>query len=384
MLSLLLARAGIPVILLEAHKDFDRDFRGDTIHSSTLELLDQIGLADRLHELPHSKTRELSFVSPSGIYKMAVFSRLPTRFPYLMMMPQSRFLDFLADEARKYPHFKLIMGAHVQDLIQEDSAFRGVSYRTPEGLCEVRATLTVGCDGRFSRLRKVAALEQVSQSAPMDVLWFRLPRKPEDQDDQATLNIGLGQFVVLISRMNEWQIGYVVPGGAYHRLKSEGVSALQRSVATTVPWLAGRVELLTDLHQVNVLSVEASRLTRWHRPGLLLIGDAAHVMLPIGGVGINCAISDAVEAANVLTGPLGAGRVQEDDLAEVQRRRERITSIIQRFQTILQKRILRSFETGTPFKPPLPLRIILRVPGLRNIPARVMAFGVRRVRLEHP
>ena len=384
MLSLLLARAGVPVTLLEAHKDFDRDFRGDTIHSSTLEVLDQIGLADRLHELPHSKIRELSFVSPSGVHTMAVFSRLPTRFPYLMMMPQSRFLDFLVDEARKYPRFKLVMGAHVQELIEEDSVVRGVSYRSSEGLCEVRAPLTVGCDGRFSRLRKCAGLEPVSQSAPMDVLWFRLPRRPEDHEDQATLNIGQGQFVVLISRIQEWQIGYVVPGGAYHRLKSEGVSALQRSVATTVPWLADRVELLNDLRQVNVLSVEASRLSRWHRPGLLLIGDAAHVMLPIGGVGINCAIGDAVEAANVLTEPLAAGRVQEDHLAEVQRRRERLTSIVQRFQTMMQKRILRSFESGKPFKPMLPLRIILRVPGLRNIPARVMSFGVRRVRLERP
>lgn len=384
VLSLLLARAGVPVTLLEAHKDFDRDFRGDTIHASTLELLDQIGLADRLHELPHAKIRELRMVTPTGVYPMAVFSRLPTRFPYVMMMPQSLFLDFLAEEASKYPHFKLVMGANAQELIEEHGVVRGVSYRGPEGLCEVRATLTVGCDGRFSRLRKRAALEPVSQSAPMEVLWFRLLRKPEDQDEQAAFNIGRGQFIVLLGRAHEWQIGYVAPSGSYSRLKSEGLSALQRSVATTVPWLTDRVELLKDWHQINVLSVEASRLIRWHRPGLLLIGDAAHVMLPIGGVGINCAISDAVEAANVLTEPLRVGRVQENDLAEVQRRRERITRLIQRVQTMMQERILRSLESGIPFKPPLPLRIILRVPGLRNIPARVVAFGVRRVRLERP
>ncbi|MEK6304577.1 MAG: FAD-dependent oxidoreductase [Acidobacteriota bacterium] len=384
MLSLLLARAGVPVTLLEAHKDFDRDFRGDTIHASTLEVLDQIGLADRLHELPHAKIRELSMLSPSGVYPMADFSRLPTRFPYVMMMPQSLFLDFLVEEAKKYPHFKLIMSANVQDLIEQDSVVRGVTYRCHDGIGEVRATLTVGCDGRFARLRKRAAMEPVSQSAPMEVLWFRLPRKPEDQDDQASPNIGLRQFIVLLGRVHEWQAGYVAASGGYQRLKSEGLSALQQSVAATVPWLADRVELLNDWHQVNVLSVEASRLIRWHRPGLLLIGDAAHVILPVGGVGINCAISDAVEAANVLTEPLRAGRVRENDLAEVQRRRERVTSIIQRFQTLLQKRILRSLESGKPFKPPLPLRIILRVPGLRNIPARVVAFGVRRVRLEHP
>ena len=176
MLSLLLARAGIPVTLLEHHKDFDRDFRGDTIHSSTLELLEQIGLSDRLHQLPHTKTRELDIVSPAGTYPIALFKRLPTPFPYIMMMPQSRFLDFLANEVRKYPHFRLIMGASADELIEEDSAVRGVRYHTSEGSGEIRATLTIGCDGRFSRLRKCAGLEPVSQSAPMEVLWFRLPR----------------------------------------------------------------------------------------------------------------------------------------------------------------------------------------------------------------
>jgi len=384
VLALLLARAGVPVTLLEAHKDFDRDFRGDTIHASTLEVLDQIGLADRLHQLPHAKMRELHIVSPAGVYPMALFWRLPTRFPYVMMMPQSLFLEFLSEEAKKYPHFKLIMSANVQDLIEEDGVVRGVTYRCHEDFGEVRATLTVGCDGRFSRLRQRAEMEPVSQSAPMEVLWFRLPRKPEDEDDSGSLNFGRKQFIVLLGRVHEWQVGYVVPSGGYQRLKSEGLSAFQQSVAAVVPWLADRVELLSDWHQVNVLSVEASRLTRWHRPGLLLIGDAAHVILPIGGVGINCAISDAVEAANVLTDPLRAGRVHESDLAEVQRRRERVTSFIQRFQTFMQKRILLALESGEPFKPPLPLRIILRVPGLRTIPARLVGFGVRRVRLERP
>lgn len=382
VLSLLLARAGIPVTLLEAHKDFDRDFRGDTIHASTLEVLDQIGLAERLHELPHAKMRELQIVSPAGVYPMALFWRLPTRFPYVMMMPQSLFLNFLTEEAKKYPHFKLIMSANVQDLIKEDGVVRGVTYRSHEDFGEVRATLTVGCDGRFSRLRKRGEMEPVSQSAPMEVLWFRLPRKSEDEDDSGSLNIGYREFIVLLGRVHEWQVGYVVPSGGYQRLKSEGLNALQESVAATVPWLADRVELLNDWHQVNVLSVEASRLIKWHRPGLLLLGDAAHVILPIGGVGINCAISDAVEAVNVLTEPLRAGRVRESDLAEVQRRRERVTSFIQGFQTFMQKRILRALESGEPFKPPLPLRMILRVPWLRTIPARLVGFGVRRVRLE--
>lgn len=383
MLSLLLARAGVPVTLLEAHKDFDRDFRGDTIHSSTLEVLDQVGLADRLHELPHAKVRELRIVSPTGVYPLAVFSRLPTRFPYVMVMPQSRFLEFLTAEAKKYPHFRLVMGAKVERLIEEDGAVRGVGYRGPSGWCEVRASLTVGTDGRFSRLRKLAALEPVSQSAPMEVMWFRLPRKPEDRLDDTTINVGLGYVVVVLGREHEWQVAYVVAKGGYQRLKTDGMSGLQRAIAASVPWLADRVGLLNDWHQINLLSVEGNRLPRWYLHGLLLIGDAAHVMLPLGGVGINCAIADAVEAANVLSEPLRAGRVQDDHLAEVQRRRERLTRAIQLFQSVMQKRIVgQALESPKPFKPPLPLRVILRVPGLRNLPARLIAFGIRRVRLE--
>lgn len=383
MLSLLLARAGVPVTLLEAHKDFDRDFRGDTIHPSTLEVLDQVGLADRLHDLPHAKVRELRIVSPTGVHRLAVFTRLPTRFPYVMIMPQSRFLEFLTDEAKKYPHFRLVMGANVERLIEEDGVVRGVGYRGPNGWCEVRASLTVGTDGRFSRLRKLAALEPVSQSAPMEAMWFRLPRKPEDRHDEATINVGLGYVLVLLGREHEWQGAYVVAKGGYQRLKTDGMSGLQQSIAASVPWLADRVQLLNDWHQVNLLSVEANRLTRWYVHGLLLIGDAAHVMLPVGGVGINCAVADAVEAANVLSEPLRAGRVQDDHLAEVQRRREWLTRVIQRFQSMMQQRIVgQALESPKPFKPPLPLRVILRVPGLRNLPARMMAFGIRRVRLE--
>jgi 2-polyprenyl-6-methoxyphenol hydroxylase-like FAD-dependent oxidoreductase len=270
-------------------------------------------------------------------------------------------------------------------LIEEDGAVRGVRYQSPGGWVEVRAPLTVATDGRFSRLRKLAALEPVTQSAPMEVLWFRLPRKPDDRHDEATVNVDCGRVIVLMGREDEWQVGYVFSKGDYQRLKIEGVTALQESVAAAVPWLADRVGLLNDWRHISVLSVEANRLTRWYRSGLLLIGDAAHAMLPVGGVGINCAIADAVEAANVLALPLHAGRVQESHLAEVQRRRERVTRIIQRFQAVMQKRITgRALASSKPFSPPLPLRIILRVPGLRNLPARVMGFGVRRVRLERP
>ena len=384
MLSLLLARAGINVTLLEAHHDFDRDFRGDTIHPSTLEILDQIGLADRLHQLPHVKAPSFRLVSASEVHTMAVFNRLPTRFPYIMIMPQSRFLEFLVEEARCYPTFSLIMGARVQHLITAGNTVRGVSYRDDDGQHEVRAALTVGADGRFSQVRKLAGFEPVSVSGTMEVLWLRLPRKPGEQHDEAALMIGKQEVAAVLGRTSEWQVGYVMNKGGFQRLKSEGIEALQRSIATTVPWLADRVSHISDWRQVNVLSVEASRVATWHRPGLLLIGDAAHVMLPVGGVGINCAIADAVEAVNVLTEPLRTGQVEESHLAEVQRRRERFTKIIQRFQAEVQAGIASALVGGKPFRPPLPVRLAARIPVLRNLQARLTAFGIKRVRLEHP
>ena len=384
MLSLLLVRAGIRVTLLEAHRNFDRDFRGDTIHPSTLEVLAQIGLAERLHELPHVKAPAFRTVTPTGTVTGLAFDRLPTPFPYMMIMPQSRFLEFLAAEAKKYPHFELVVGARVQQLIEEDGVVRGAAYPTDGDRREVRALLTVATDGRFSRVRKLAQLEPISQSGPMEVIWVRLPRRPDDHPEEATIYFGLHQAVVALGRTDEWQLGVVLPKGGYQRFKREGLDALQHAIAATVPWLAGRVHLLDDWQRVNVLSVEASRLRRWHRPGLLLLGDAAHVMLPVAGVGINCAIADAVEAANVLVDPLRSGRVQDSHLAEVQKRRERMTRLVQRFQTAQQERIIKTLESGRPIRVPIPVRVMLRVPGLRTIPARVTAFGGRRVRLQHP
>ena len=384
MLSLLLARAGIPVTLLEAHRDFDRDFRGDTIHPSTLEVLDQIGLVDRLLELPHVKARSFRTVTPTGGQMGLEFHRLPTRFPYMTIMPQSRFLEFITEEAARYPHFKIVMGANVQQLLEEGGIVRGVAFPTEHGQCEVHAPLTVAADGRFSRLRKLAQLESVSQSDPMEVLWLRLPRRSDDHPDEATLYFGSRQAVVILGRTYEWQLGVVMPKGGYRQLKTEGVGALQQAIAATVPWLGDRVALLNDWRDVNVLSVEASLLVRWHRPGLLLIGDAAHVMLPVAGVGINCAIADAVETANVLVEPLRQGHLRDAQLSEVQRRRERMTRIVQRFQAAQQKRVMRALTSGRPLRVPPLIRVIQRVPGLRDVPARVTGFGVRRVRLEHP
>jgi 2-polyprenyl-6-methoxyphenol hydroxylase-like FAD-dependent oxidoreductase len=329
--------------------------------------------------------REMRFITPNGVYSMAVLSRLPTRFPYVMIMPQSRFLEFLVAEAKRYPHFQIVMGANVQELIEEDGIVRGVVYRGAQGTCEVRAPLTVAADGRFSRLRKLAALEATPQSVPMEIIWLRLPRKAEDPHDEGSINIGHGRVIALLGRVDEWQVGYIVAKGGYQKLKRDGVSALQHSIADLVPWLADRVAAIADWHQVNVLSIEADRLTKWHRPGLLVIGDAAHVMLPVGGVGINCAIADAVETVNVLAEPLRTHRVEYRHLIEVQRRRELLTKIVQRFQRVMQKRGLgETLEAARPFTMPLPLRIVLRIPGLRDLPPRVMAFGVRRARLERP
>lgn len=385
MLALLLTRSGISVTLLEVHQDFDRDFRGATIHPSTLEVLDQIGLADKLHELPHAKLQTLRIITPTGTQDLATLSRLQTRFPYIMIMPQARFLEFLAAEAKRYSHFRLMFGTNVQQLIEEGGIIRGVRYRGEEGWHEIRALLTVAADGRFSRLRKLARLEPINQSPPMDVLWFRLPRKPEDKHEEGALNIGNGHLLVLFGREKEWQAGYVFPKGGYQRLKAEGLEAVQRSIATLVPWLGDRVGLLNDWKHFAVLSVESNRLLHWYRPGLLLIGDAAHVMSPVGGVGINYAIGDAVEAANVLIDPLHAGRVEEHHLVEVQRRLEWPVKVIQRFQSFIQQWIVgQALKSAKPFQLPLLMRIILRVPGLRDLPARLVVIGIRKFCLEQP
>jgi len=318
------------------------------------------------------------------IDEVAVFSRLPTPFPYVMIMPQAHFLEFLVAEAQRYPHFKLVLGAHVERLLDQNGLVRGVGYRSGDGGGEVRADLTVAADGRFSRIRKLAALEPVRQSGAMEVLWFRLPRRPDDHHDEAAIDVGPREIIAVLGRPTEWQLGYVGPPGRYRQVKAEGLEAFRQSILTILPWLEDRVELIKGWDDISLLSVEASRLARWHRPGLLFLGDAAHVMLPVGGVGINCAIADAVEAANVLAEPLRNGAVEDRHLAEVQRRREGMTRVIQRFQAEVQQRMVAAFESGRMFRLPLPLRLILRVPGLRNLPPRVPAFGVRRVRLERP
>ncbi|HEX8495501.1 MAG TPA: FAD-dependent oxidoreductase [Pyrinomonadaceae bacterium] len=382
VLALLLARQGIPVMLLEAHEDFDRDFRGDTLHPSVLEIMDALGLADRLHKLRHTKISQFAFNTPEGSFPIGDFRRLKTKFPYIMMLPQEHFLEFITDEAKRHENFQLLMGASAQELIVEDDVVRGVRYRSDRGTHEVRALLTIGADGRSSRVRRLAGFEPQKTSPPMDIIWFRLPRKPTDPEG-AFGRVSTGHILIRLDRMDEWQIGYVIPKGGWQRVRKAGLPALREAITDVLPEFPERVEHLQDWEQVAVLSVESSRCPRWYRPGLLLIGDAAHVMSPVGGVGINYAIQDAVAAANILSAPLKAGKVETDDLRKVQREREFPTKFIQSLQAVIQRRLIaEALDTSKPFKFPLLMRLLLRIPILRNIPARLIAFGIRPARLK--
>jgi 2-polyprenyl-6-methoxyphenol hydroxylase-like FAD-dependent oxidoreductase len=385
MLALLLARQAIPVVLLEAHHDFERDFRGDTLHPGVMEILDEIGLADRLLNLPHTRLRQLRFQVGRRTVTVADLSRLKTRFPYVTVMPQPRFLEFITTEARRYPNFQLLMGARVEQLIRERGIVRGVRYRGEDGWHEVRALLTVGADGRFSRLRRLADLTAVATAPPVDVLWFRLPRGPEDRSRGVVMGrVGRGHIALTLEREDEWQIAFVIPKGSYGHLRAAGLAALRQSIADLLPEFAGRVEHLTEWQQISLLSVASDRLTRWYQPGLLMIGDAAHVMSPVGGVGINYAIQDAVVAANQLARPLEEGQMRLRDLAMVQREREWPTRVIQAIQAVIQERLLASaLDAHQPFTLPRLVRLLPHLPLVRDLPARLLAFGIRPVHVRH-
>jgi 2-polyprenyl-6-methoxyphenol hydroxylase-like FAD-dependent oxidoreductase len=380
VLALLIARQGIPVKLLELHKDFDREFRGDTLHPSVMEIMEQLGLADKLLELPHTKMRKLTLQTEEESVTAVDLRHLKTKYPYITILPQVRFLEFITNEAKRYPSFELVMGANVQELIEEDGVVKGVRYRGHGGWHEIRAQLTVGADGRFSRLRQLAGFEAIKTSPPMDVLWFRLPRSPGDpQGVGVGGRISKGRTLAIIDRRDYWQLGYIILKGRYQQLREAGIEALQQSIAELAPEFADRVKQLKDWSQVSYLGVESSRLPQWYRPGLLLIGDAAHVMSPVAGVGINYAIQDAVVTANVLSEPLKQGHLHPWDLAEVQRQREWPTRVIQAFQALVQQRVIRSaLDASQQFTPPT----ILRLPILRDLLARLIAFGIWPVRLE--
>ena len=386
MLALLLARRGVPVTLLEMHKDFDREFRGDTVHPSTLEILDQLGIAEKVHQIPHSKVYGPSFMTSKGPFQPFDLRRLKSKFPYILMIPQSKFLELLTQEATRYPQFQLLMGANVYDLLREDGSIRGVRYQTSETQADIRALLTIGADGRHSRVRHLVGYEPVKTSPPMDVLWFKLPKLDADIDAGSGLmgSFRAGRILVVLDRYDHWQVGFVFPKGQYQQVKVAGIEAMRQAILDLEPRFAEHVKTLRDWRQLTLLSVESSRCPRWHQPGLLLIGDAAHVMSPVGGVGINYAIQDAVVAANLLVNPLLEDRLEERHLAEVQRRREFPTRFIQGFQAMMQERVLAPAlaSTQTTLEVPTLLRLLLRTPILRDLPPRLIGFGVRKVRLE--
>jgi 2-polyprenyl-6-methoxyphenol hydroxylase-like FAD-dependent oxidoreductase len=376
MLGLLLARKGVEVLVLEKHGDFLRDFRGDTIHPSTMEIMDDLGLAERLLDLEHKKVSRFRFRTPRGAATLADFGRLETRFPYITFMPQWDFLDFVTREAGRHPGFGMRMNAEVVGLIEEDGVIRGVRYRDSSGTHEVRAALTVAADGRHSRVRESSGLQTVGTAPPIDVLWFRLSRQQDDPEETSGY-LGGGRFLILIDRGDYWQIAYVLPKGTDEQVRAAGLEAFRESIRDTVPELADQVGELRDWDQVKLLSVQVDRLRRWHRPGLLCIGDAAHAMSPVGGVGINLAIHDAVAAANVLAGPLARGELRTSHLATVQRRREMQVRVIQRLQSIAHRWIAApAVSSGEVPAPPAPLRPFLRLREVRDLPARIIAFGI--------
>jgi 2-polyprenyl-6-methoxyphenol hydroxylase-like FAD-dependent oxidoreductase len=384
MLGFLLARAGIDVVVLEKHKDFLRDFRGDTIHPSTLEIMAELGLYDEFLKLPHEKARTLGGAFGGLQFDFADFSHLPTAAKFIAMMPQWDFLNFLAEHGKRYPGFHLRMESAVLELIEDAGRVTGVRAATPEGPLDIRADLVVGCDGRHSIVRAKAGLKVEELGAPMDVLWFRLPRLPSDPN-QSMGRFDAGRIFVLINRGDYWQCAYVIPKGSFEEVRRAGLEAFRAGLAQGMPMFADRVGELKDWDQIKLLTVAVDRLATWHKPGLLCIGDAAHAMSPIGGVGINLAVQDAVAAANILWEPLSRGRVSEDDLARVQRRREFPTRVTQAIQIFLQNRVIsRALAAKGTLEVPLGIRLLGRFPLLRRIPARLLGLGVRPEHVRTP
>jgi 2-polyprenyl-6-methoxyphenol hydroxylase-like FAD-dependent oxidoreductase len=383
VLGLLLARAGIDVVVLEKHADFLRDFRGDTIHPSTLEVMDELGLLDELLKLPHNKVSRLGVQVGDTSINFADFTWLPPRHAFIALMPQWDFLDFLADEARKYPNFKLIMQANVTDLVEERGRVVGVRGTTPEGPLEVRAKLTVGCDGRKSTVRAKAGLEVEDIGAPIDVFWMRVSRRPDDPPSGGRLSAG--SFFAMLDRGDYFQLAYVIPKDTAEKIKAQGLPAFREIVAKAIPFLADRVEELKTWDDVKLLTVAIDRLRTWYRPGLLCIGDAAHAMSPIGGVGINLAIQDAVAAANILWKPLKDGTLTTFDLAKVQHRRTFPTRVTQRLQVLAQNRIVQPvLSTSQPLQAPWAVSLFNKLPILQRIPARIVGVGVRPEHVKSP
>jgi len=384
ILALLLARQGIATTLLEAHTDFERDFRGDTIHPAILDILDDVGLARRLLEtVPHTTVRRV--VPPfSGAVPITVdFAILGGKFPFMTLMAQAQFLAFLVSEARLYPAFNVVMGANVRELVEGGGIVRGIRYQAHDGWHEVRALLTVGADGRFSRLRRLSGLPPaVKTSPPMDILWFHVSKQPGDPEG-VMFGFHMRRGLIMLERTDHWQVGYVLPKGGYQQLHAAGFEPFRDGIVSTVPWLGGRTEELQEWSQFSLLSVESGRLPRWYRAGLLLIGDAAHVMSPVGGNGINYAVQDAAATANIISGPLKTRRISVGDLAAVQRRRNWPTRITQAIVNQLQDRVLGPVLAGdiTPGPPPPIVASLVNTAPVQHLVLTWMAYGLWPVHL---
>jgi 2-polyprenyl-6-methoxyphenol hydroxylase-like FAD-dependent oxidoreductase len=387
MLGFLLARAGIQVTVLEKHKDFFRDFRGDTIHPSTLELLYELNLLDRFLKLPHSQIHELSAFVGGQQFRIADFTHLPTHAKFIALMPQWDFLNFLAAEAAHYPTFTLRMGWEATSLLQQDGITTGVQANTPDGPVTIPAHLTIGCDGRHPISRTAAHLPLIDYGVPIDVLWFRLARQPSDPEYGLGF-INYGHLIVLINRNDYYQVGYIVAKGAFPEIQSAGLSAFQQSIERIVPFLAGRTaqiaSQLDSWDKIKLLTVEVNRLREWSSPGLLCIGDAAHAMSPVGGIGINIALQDAVATANILTESLLAGAATPHDLARVQHYRERAVHNTQRVQVLAHRILNRVLRNPGPVKPPLLLKLLTAIPGFQQLPARFVGLGLQPQHIKTP
>ena len=384
MLGFLLARAGIDVVVLEKHADFLRDFRGDTIHPSTLEIMYELGILDDFLKRPHQEVRTLAGQIGDERVALADFSHLPTHCRFIALMPQWDFLDFLAEKARAYPSFHLKMRARVTDLVMEDGRVLGLQAETAEGPLEIRADLVVGADGRHSDVRMRAGLKVEDFGAPMDVIWFRLSKHASD-GQQLLGRIQAGVVFVTLDRGDYWQCAYVIPKGGFEQLRGRGLEAFRAAIAGLNPEFADRLQEIASWDDLKLLTVTVDRLKRWSRPGLLCIGDAAHAMSPVGGVGINLAIQDAVAAANLLWQPLSKGRVPAAQLASVQARREWPTKMMQAVQLFIQKRVISNVLSLTERpKPPFAVTLFNRFPFLRRFPARLIGLGFRPEHVRSP
>jgi 2-polyprenyl-6-methoxyphenol hydroxylase-like FAD-dependent oxidoreductase len=377
MLSLLVARAGIDVVVLEKHADFLRDFRGDTVHPSTLQLMHELGLLDRFLARPHQELRTLSADIGGEVLRLVDFTHLPTRCKFVALMPQWDFLDFLSGEAKRLPSFQVLMSTEGTGLLREAGHIVGVTAQSPDGPLEIRADLVVATDGRHSTMRDASGLRVIEHGSPMDVLWLRLSRR--DDDPAQTLgHVRAGRMLVTLDRGDYWQCAFVIAKGGFDVVRSAGLENFRAEIVRLAPHFADRVTEIADWDQVKLLTVAVNRLAQWNLPGLLLIGDAAHAMSPIGGVGINLAIQDAVAAANILVPRLRTGGVTQTDLHAVQQRRELPTKLTQAMQTAIQNRVISNVlrATATP-RAPMFVRMLDRISALRRIPARVLGMGFR-------